>query len=76
MMLIWSQDRKKLYPLTKGLYYDSGTSVLMDLGFSVDGTGDLLLGRYASEARCLEILDEIQSVYKRDQHNVYQMPEE
>lgn len=63
-MMIRSQDRKKLYPLTNGLYYDGGTSVLMDLGFSVDGTGDLLLGTYNSEARCLEILDEIQQMYQ------------
>ena len=89
-MLIRSQDRKKLYPLTHGLYYDSGVSILMDLGFSVDGNGDLLLGKYASESRCLEILDEIQkmaSQYVTSQNGfgainfafeypkVYQMPE-
>ena len=91
MMLIRSQDRKKLYPLTHGLYYDSGVSILVDLGFSVDGTGDLLLGKYNSESRCLEILDEIQRDFQYANHysgsgvncidcqdwtyGVYQMPE-
>lgn len=85
MMMIRSQDKKKLYPLTKGIYYDSGVSILMDLGFSVDGNGDLLLGRYESESRCLEILDEIQKAFEDGSHaaingtgwnyGVYQMPE-
>jgi hypothetical protein len=88
-MMIRSQDRKKLYPLTKGLYYDGGVSIMMDLGFSVDGTGDLLLGKYESKSRCLAILDEIQKMFSQyvevrngrvpfnflDWPKVYEMPE-
>lgn len=62
-MMIRSQDREKLYPLMKGIYV-YGTTVNMDLGFSaVDNGGDVLLGEYDSNARCIEILDEIQSKY-------------
>lgn len=75
MMMIRSQDRKKLYPLTTGLYYDSGTSIMMDLGFSIDGTGDLLLGKYESKARCLEILDDLQECFLYENPKVYEMPE-
>lgn len=89
-MLIRSQDREKLYPLTHGLYI-YGNTVNMDLGFSADGnTGDVLLGEYETEARCLEILDEIQAEFQYvrnvtdnqgavhfvyDPPKVYQMPE-
>lgn len=62
-MMIRSQDKKKLYPLTKGLYTD-GTNIIMDLGFSVTGDGDLQLGKYASLQRCIEILDDIQKKYQ------------
>lgn len=76
-MMIRSQNKKSLYPLTHGLYYDSGVSIMMDLGFSDDGTGDLPLGKYASESRCLDVLDEIHSMFcESDSPCVYQMPKE
>lgn len=89
-MMIRSQDKRKLYPLTKGLYTD-GTNIIMDLGFSVNGDGDLQLGKYASIQRCIEILDNIQEEFEYCNHfagsgvnkvdcqdwnyGVYQMPE-
>lgn len=76
MMMIRSQNKKSLYPLTNGIYVNR-TQILMDLGFSTDRDGDLPLGSYASESRCLDVLDEIHSMFcNSDSQCVYQMPKE
>jgi len=76
MLMIRSQDREKLYPLTHGLYV-YGNTVMMDLGgVGADGS-DELLGEYETESRCLGILDEIHLEFCEDDGNtVYQMPKE
>ena len=90
MLMIRSQDKEKLYPLTHGLYA-YGNTLNMDLGGTIDDEKDVLLGEYETEFRCLEILDEIQREFQYSNHfsgsgisqsdcqnweyGVYQMPE-
>lgn len=92
MMMIRSQDRKWLVPLNRGVYVRSDDSakdyqILLDNGDPA-GNGDLPLGKYPSEARCLEVLDEIQKAFENymradvnnvpthlfDYPKVYEMP--
>lgn len=64
----------------------------MDVGYSAcENSGDIVLGEYETEARCLEVLDEIQNAFQYSNHysssgvnsldcqdweyGVYQMPE-
>lgn len=72
MMLIRSQDRKTLMPIGT---LECGTKPYPHIENTFDGVGGSV-GKYASESRCLEILDDIQEMSTRDFHqNVFQMPE-
>ena len=88
MMLIRSQDRKSLVPLNRPLYASSREIIYQD---EEEGSNGWRMGSYASESRCLEILDEIQREFQYINHfsgsgvnssdcqdwdyAVYQMPE-
>ena len=72
MMLIRSQDKKTLMPIGTLEY---GAKPYPHIENTFDGVGGLI-GKYDSESRCLEILDEIQTVFdSHDRNNVFQMPE-
>ena len=85
MMLIRSQDRKTLMPIGTLEY---GAKPYPHIENTFDGVGGLI-GKYTSESRCLEILDEIQEMFTQyqqiqsglgpsfmfDAPKVFQMPE-
>ena len=87
-MLIRSQDRKILIPLNRPINVFDRNVVYCDEAENSDGYP---LGTYDSPARCLEILDEIQSEFMYNNHfsgsgannstcqtwkyGIYQMPE-
>lgn len=80
MMMIRSQDKKWLAPFDKPIYVRSDDDakeycIAMDNG-DPKGYGDLTLGKYASESRCIEILDDLQSGLNELRQGVYQMPKE
>ena len=75
MMAIRTQDKRQLVPFNQPVYIDyRGSHTIYADG---DGTGEIKLGKYESESRCLEILDEIHLVLncKDGDCGVYQMPE-
>lgn len=86
-MLIHSQDRKSLNPIGK-IDIMEGNGFFYLENFPFRGAGEEI-GRYETESRCLEILDEIQDAFTRyqqiqsvlgpsfmfDAPKVYQMPE-
>lgn len=87
-MMIRSQDKFKLVPLNRPLVIFKDSMFYYDEIAESDG---VLLGTYESEARCIEILDEIQREFQYSNHfsgsgvnscdcqnwgyGVYQMPE-
>lgn len=87
MMLIRSQDREILVPLNRPLYVSGRQVIYCE---EIESSNGSLLGNYASESRCLEILDEIQAEFQYVRNvtdnqgavhfiyeppKVYQMPE-
>lgn len=100
-MLIRSQNKRRLVPVDHELfvftsYQDVDKSIAeyqirLDVG-DPDGNGDIILGTYRSEQRCIEILDAIQIEIQYENHfshsgvnsidcqdwnyGVYQMPEQ
>lgn len=88
MLLIRSQDRGMLVPLNRPVYAYNQEIYYRDEQAESDG---ILLGKYSSSPRCLEILDEIQKIFqydisscdngiaafeeKKSDYGVYQMPE-
>lgn len=62
-MLIRSQDRKKLFPMdTKPIGATNEGDFFYICG--VEGDKEVLLGKYTTEKRTMEVLDEIQEVYE------------
>jgi hypothetical protein len=88
-MMIRTQDRKDLVPLGK-VGIEKGNEFFLIRNYPFVGAGTDC-GHYASEARCLEVLDEIQNDFRYTNHfsgcginsfdcqswecGVYQMPE-
>lgn len=88
MMMIRSQDKFRLVPFNRPLVIFQNAIFSNEEISESDG---VLLGKYASESRCIEILDEIQSNFQYANHysgsgvncidcqnweyGVYQMPE-
>lgn len=66
MMMIRSQDRTHLIPLGK-VYTVEGNGFYAIYDEPAYGIG-AEIGRYASESRCLEILDEIQDKFSFCNH--------
>ena len=77
MMLIRSQDREILVPFNRPIYVSGRQVIYCE---EIESSNGSLLGNYASESRCLEILDEIQAEFQyvrnvTENQEVYQMPE-
>lgn len=75
-MLIRSQDKKRIFDMT-GSNIEIGKESQI-CGFGNTCTPDdisTVLGRYKTEERAIEILDEICSYYKSNENRVFQMPE-
>ena len=75
-MLIRSQDKKRIFDMT-GSNIEIGKESQI-CGFGNTCTPDdisTVLGRYKTEERAIEILDEICSHYKSNENRVFQMPE-
>ena len=60
MMMIRSQDREILVPLNRPIYVSGRQVIYCE---EIESSNGSLIGNYASESRCLEILDEIQKMY-------------
>jgi hypothetical protein len=75
MMLIRSQDRKSLNPIGK-IDIMAGNGFFYLENFPFRGAGEEI-GRYETESRCLEILDEIEErlIIREGRSDVYNMPE-
>lgn len=85
-MLIRSQDGKKIVPLNRPISVFNQRIYYCDEQSESEGC---VLGKYNSDSRCLEILDEIQHEFQYsnhfsstgrddcpyDRYGVYQMPE-
>ena len=73
MLLIRSQDKEILVPLNRPVYITGREIIYCE---EIESSHGSLLGNYASQDRCLEILDEMQKVFKGNWGCcVYQMPE-
>lgn len=60
-LLIRSQDKKQLLKVNDGLYIANGFDDTDDSFIGIKNVGHV--GRYKTEERALEILDEIQKIY-------------
>lgn len=75
-MLIRSQDKKRIFDMT-GSNIEIGKEGQI-CGFGNTCTQDdisTVLGRYKTEGRAIEILDEICNHYESNKNRVFQMPE-
>ena len=77
-MNLWirSQDKKQLLKVNDGLFIANGFTDTDDSFIGIKNVGHV--GRYKTEERALEVLDEIQSYLMSDtpQSNVYNMPKD
>jgi hypothetical protein len=77
-LFIRSQDRRQLLKVNDGLYIANGFDDTPDTFIGIKNVGHV--GRYTTEKRALEVLDEIQKVistYNTENGNyVYEMPQE
>lgn len=60
-LLIRSQDKKQLLKVNDGLFIANGFTDIDDSFIGIKNVGHV--GRYKTEKRALEILDEIQKIY-------------
>lgn len=80
-MLIYSQDRKCVYNVENmtsiyiGSHVSDGEVICSDIDISLSGDSGLL-GRYETEERAIEVLEDILYHFKQQyQDIVYEMPE-
>lgn len=75
-MLIRSQDKKAIFDMT-------GSNIEIGVNNEICGFGNTfgcddistVLGRYNTEKRAIEVLDEICNYYESNENGVFQMPE-
>ena len=81
MANLWirSQDKENILKIEHIYYYEGYDPIDGDGGFAAHeiwaNKEEIELGRYKTKERCIEIIDEIQSLLVRNNKVVYKMPE-
>lgn len=77
MLWIRTQDKKRLVAVSGVVSKKSRVERAIDSGF-LDGLDNHILGKYADEPRCLEIMDDIQKKIEESTNVsvLYTMPSE
>ncbi len=82
MANVWirSQDKENLVKIQHIYYYEGYDPIDEYDGFTTHeiwaNKEEIELGKYKTEERCIEIINEIQSLLVRNNKVVYEMPEE